>query len=178
MSETSTTAQDASPEARDALWKGRHNILHGAMISYRYHRRRQRFFDLIDKLTKAATVMLGATLLGQWFKEQTPLFASLISGLGLISLVFSYGDRKQAHKELSEGFMDLAGKIEGTPVKLLTDVLVAQWNADVARLSVKEPPTLKTLAMICAHEQAVAEGKGDAFKPPPAHRRLFADIFN
>lgn len=178
MSDAPHTFYDLSPEAQAALWRERHGLLHAAMVSYRYHRYRQRFFDLIDKLTKAATVMLGATLLGTWFKEQAPLFASLISGLGLMSLVFSYGDRKQSHKELSEGFMDLAGKIEGLPAKSLSDTVIAQWNLDVAKLSSKEPPTLKTLALICHYEQAVAEGKGESAKRPPGYRRLFADLIN
>lgn len=178
MSDTSNTFYDLSPEAQTALWQERHGLLHAAMVSYRYHRYRQRFFDLIDKLTKAATVMLGATLLGAWFKDQAPLFASLISGLGLMSLVFAYGDRKQSHKELSEGFMDLAGKIEGLPAKLLNDTVIAQWNLDAAKLSAKEPPTLKTLALICEYEQAVAEGQEENVKRPPGYRRLFADVFN
>lgn len=178
MSETPTAFYDLPQEAQGALWQERHCLRHGAMVSYRYHRYRQRFFDLIDKLTKAATVMLGATLLGQWFKEAAPLFASLISGLGLLSLVFSYGDRKQSHKELSEGFMDLVGKIEGLPVKVLSDAVIAQWNIDISKLSAKEPPTLKTLALICEYEQAVAEGHAESVDQPPVYRRIFADLIN
>lgn len=171
--ETPTPQDDA---LADALWAQRCATLHRAWVQVRYHRRRQRFFDLTDKLTKSATVLLGASLLGQWLKEFQPLVASAIASLGLLALVFAYGDRKQAHKELAEYAAALVAGIEQTPVGALNSGVTAGWAGDYARLCAKAPPPLKTLSLMCEREQAMADGNPNHIAPPAFLRRLVADF--
>lgn len=168
MSETSTTSTLPG-------WEQRCNVLYFAQVTYRYHRKRQRFFDLMDKGTKALTVLLGASLLGDTLKAHVPLVASAISGLGLLALVFGYGERKQAHKELAEVAMQLVAKIEELPISQLTNAVASQWAAELARSNAKEPPALKTLVVLCEHEQSSANGHPDNVPLPPWHKRLLAD---
>lgn len=171
---------DASTETSDALyaaaWKLRCSVHDRLCITLRYHRKRQRFFDLADKLTKAATVLLGASLLGTALKEEQPMIASAISALGLLALVFGYGDRKQVHKELAEAAALQIAKIEESPVDKLDDALARGWEADLSRLNMKEPPALSALVQICEWEQARLRGSGHV-KRPWFGRRLFADFF-
>jgi len=152
--------------------------LYKAMVAYRYHRRRQRFFDLLDKWTKAFTVIAGASLLADPIKKNVPLVAMTISGFGLLSLVFAYGDRKQSHKELSEAYALLASKIEGTPTSQLASQLVALWEAEVVALNAKEPPQLHALVTICEREQSIANGHPDHIPLLPLPKRLLADWFS
>jgi hypothetical protein len=159
-------------------WNRRHNVLYRAYVTYRYHRRRQRFFDLADKTTKAMTVVLGASLLGDFVKQQLPYIASAISGLGLMALVFGYGERKQTHKELAETSMQLIAKIEETTANQLLDEKAGQWEAEFARLNSREPPALKTLVIICEHEQSTAMAYPDLIKRPNFLRRLVADFIS
>lgn len=170
MSEISTSS--TTPPG----WDQRCNVLYVSQVTYRYHRKRQRFFDLMDKGTKAATVLLGASLLGDALKQYLPYVASAISGLGLLALVFGYGDRKQAHKELSEAAMQLVAKIEEVPAAQLSHTLVGSWAAELARLNAKEPPALKTLVVICEHEQSTANGHANNVPLPGWHKRFFADV--
>jgi hypothetical protein len=149
--------------------------LYVVQVTFRYHRKRQRFFDLLDKGTKAATVLLGASLLGDSLKQHVPLVASAISGLGLLALVFGYSERKQAHKELAEAAMQLAAKIEETPMAQLNTSLAGQWTAELSRLNAKEPPSLKTLVVLCEHEQSIANGYPTNVTLPRWHKRVFAD---
>lgn len=158
-----------------ALWERRCDALYKANITARYHRRRQRFFDLLDKATKAATVLLGASLLGESVKQHLPLAASAISGLGLLALVFGYGDRKQTHKELAEAALQLVARIEEVPTALLTDALTTQWLADHSRLNSREPPALKTLVILCEREQAAANGHPNHVPLPAWPKRLLAN---
>lgn len=150
-----------------------HNRLY---VSYRYHRRRQRFFDLLDKGTKSATVLLGASLLGETVRLNIPLVASGISGLGLLALVFGYSERKQVHKELAEMCMQFVGKIEQATPEQIEALTVGEWEAEFARINAKEPPALKTLVIICEHEQAVAEGHKDHIRLPNIVKRILADF--
>ena len=157
-------------------WGRRSATFYNIMVAYRYHRKRQRFFDLLDKCTKALTVIAGGSLLAAPIKEAVPIVAMIISALGLLSLVFAYGDRKQSHKELSEAFTNLAAKIEETPAVRLTSEIVAGWEADVSLLKAKEPPQLHTLITICEREQSIANGHPNHIPPVPFGKRLLADF--
>lgn len=165
-----------TPTARELLWRRRCDLRHVALVSYRYHRRRQRFFDLLDKGTKSVTVALGATLMGAQLKVALPLVASAITALGLLSLVFGYGDRKQAHKELAEQFMGLAGEIERGPFDDMNDAELSRCVQTMATLNAKEPPALKTLVIMCEHEQAAADGNPGHVPLPAFHKRALADF--
>ena len=65
-------------------WNMRHELLFTTQVSYVYHRKRQRFYDLLDKGTKAITVLAGASLFGATIHQYLPLAAAVISGLGLL----------------------------------------------------------------------------------------------
>ena len=157
-----TPDQQAADEKRlDAMWAQRCATLSKAWIQVRYHRRRQRFFDLLDKITKSITVVLGASLMGKFFTDWLPWLASAITSVGLLALVFGYGDRKQQHKELAEQAAKLVADIERTPVSALDFERTATWAADYAQLVAKAPPPLKTLSLVCEREQAIADGHPD-----------------
>lgn len=160
----------------DSLWTMRCKTLHDAWVQVRYHKKRQRFFDLIDKVTKSATVLLGASLLGEMLKENLPWIGGIISALGFLALIFGYGDRKQSHKEFSEQATNLVAAIELIPAGQLTPAIVAGFKADYARLCAKAPPPLKTLTIICEHEQSTASGHPDHVKLPCFCKRLVADF--
>jgi hypothetical protein len=159
----------------DDHWQRRGDVYSLTLITARYHRKRQRFFDLLTKLTQASTVGLGASLLGSAVKEHLPLVASAISGLGLLALVFGYGDRKQAHKELADSVALLTARIEDIPVSKVTDDLLCQWTGEMARLTGREPPQLYALTTMCEHEQAVSEGHPNHIPLPPWYQRWLAD---
>lgn len=161
------------------LWTRRCNVLHKAYVTYRYHSRRQRFFDLLDKGTKAITVVLGASLFGESVKQNLPLIATGISSISLIALVFGYGERKQVHKECAESAMLLVAKIEGTTIAEINDKAVSQFEAEQARQNSKEPPALKTLVIMCEYEQVIASGSTENNVVLPWWwRRVLADFIS
>ena len=156
------------------MWAQRCATLHKAWVQVRYHRRRQRFFDLIDKATKAITVVLGASLMGQYFGAYLPWLATAITSLGLLALVFGYGDRKQQHQQLSAQAAQLVADIEAVPVVGLDFERTARWAAAFAALVAQSPPPLKTLTLLCEREQASADGHPDHVAPPPWYRWVLA----
>jgi len=168
--------------AKDALWedvwKQRCNYLSVAYVTYGYHRKRQRFFDLLDKGTKALTVVLGGSLLGTAVRDLLPLIAAGISSLGLLALVFGYSDKKQSHKELAEAAMQQVGKIEATLAADINNACISGWAADQARLNSREPPSLSTLVTICEYERAVYQGYPDHIASPGWWPRLWAHFFS
>lgn len=149
---------DSEDSRLDAMWAQRCGTLYKAWVQVRYHREKQRRFDLLDKGTKAITVVLGATLMGQYFTKFMPWLGTLIASLGFLALVFGYGDRKQQHKELGEQAAKLIADIESVPVAGLSFERTATWNAEYAKLIAKAPPPDKHLMMRCEEEQAAADG--------------------
>lgn len=176
MSHQDTQQQPAYSDALlDSMWSDRCALLYKAWVQVRYHRRRQRFFDLVDKGTKAATLVLGASLFGQhlvWL----PWVATLLSSLGLMALVFGYGDRKQLHKELAEQAAGAVASIEEVTVAKLSPDGVAQWGAQYARFCAKAPPPLKTLTQLCEREQSALDGFPDHVEKPHFFRCLLAQL--
>lgn len=158
------SAEDATEV--DEVWDRRCKLRYHLWVQLRYNRRRQRFFDLVDKLTKSITLLLGASLFGKYFQDRASVVATAISAIGLLALVFGYGDRKQLHKDLSEQAGKVIEDIEAVPPTLVSDVLVAQWTARYVALLSKSPPPLKNLTLICEHEQSVADGERDHVKLP------------
>ena len=167
-----------SEQQLDARWAERCSLLFKAWTQVRYQRRRQRLFDLLDKGTKALTVVLGASLLGQYFSASFRWVGVAITSLGLLALVFGYGDRKQQHKELAEQAANLVASIESVPAGRLTAEHTAAWAADFAKLCAKAPPPLKTLTLICEREQATADGNPEHVAEQPWGKRLAADFLS
>lgn len=154
-----------SDELADAVWKDRCGLLYKAWVQVRYQRRRQRFFDLADKGTKALSLILGASLFGKNL-DTLPWVATGLSALGLMALVFGYGDRKQLHKELAEQAAGLVASIEGLPAGALREANTAQWAAEYARFCAKAPPPLRTLTLLCEREQSIVDGHPAHVKAP------------
>lgn len=160
----------------DYVWNKRCDYLYKAWVQVRYHRKRQRFFDLADKLSKTATIILGASLIGEQIREYLPYLAALIALSGSLSLVFGYGDRKQLHKELAEQAANLVAAIEQVSAGELSPSIVARFGVDYARLCVKAPPPLRVLTLICEREQSVADGYPNHIPQPQFFRRIFAQF--
>lgn len=170
-----TTPPPESKALSDHNWTQRCALLYKAWVQVRYHRRRQRFFDLIDKGTKAVTLLLGASLFGKHLAS-VAWVGTAISGLGALALVFGYGDRKQAHKELAEQAATLVAAIEALPSKQIRSEDIAKWAAEHARFCAKAPPPLKTLTILCEYEQSTLDGFPNHVKLPWAWRRWLSQV--
>lgn len=154
-------------------WERRHHLLHWAGVTYRYHRKRQWFYGLLDKLTQAVAVGGGVAVAGQTLPDALPLVGGLIAFAGMLALVFGYGDKRQCHKELAERTMQLSGSILGHPTHHLGEEQVCEWERMRAAIDLSEPTSLKALVHKCEYEQAVAEGHPSHVPPIPWWRQAY-----
>lgn len=159
------------------LWKRRCGLLNWAGITYRYHRKRQRFFDWMDKLTQVAAVMGGVAVLGKTIGDNLPWVGGAIAATGLLALVYGYSDRRQCHKELAEQAIQFAGDIESLPYSLIDEAKVCDWDKQRAAIDLREPPNLTTLVSKCEWEQAVADGHPNHTKAPAWWQQLHMHFF-
>lgn len=158
----------------DSDWDRRHRAIYHCKLGFIYHRRRERFFDLCDKLTKTFTVLLGASLLAAFVKEYTPIVGIIVSSAGLLALVYGYTDRKQKHKELADSYALLRSKIESAGNRF-EEKTIDEWNCELQLLNSKEPPTLGTLVVLCQNEIAISEGKRESVVSVSRYKQLFAN---
>ena len=160
------------------LWDLRHTLLFTARVSVVYHRKRERFFDLLDKWSKAATVLAGSALWAQAIKDHLPPLSIFITSLGLLSLVFGYGDRKQTHREMAIAFTGLIADVEKAGTTDFTPEQVSEWSANLYKLSAKEPPQLYALVTLCENEVKTAFDRSISVVGVPWYQRKLANWFS
>lgn len=165
MSASPSPIAPLSDEKYEEVWGRRCEQLNWSNITYRYHRKRQRFFDVVDKLTQVAAVGGGVAVAGKTLPDHMPAVGWFIAFTGLLTLVFGYGEKRQCHKELAEMAIQMAGDIESIPACQLTEEIVCAWEKTRTTISLREPASLKTLVAKCEWEQAVAEGRQPADFP-------------
>lgn len=150
---------DGSPTENelDHAWNKRESALYRAELSALYHQKRERFFELLDKLGKAIAIFGGSAAL--WKIGDPDLvaqIAALITMSSALSLVFSFSDRSKRHAELARSFREVAGDILGTSDFSIRDAKASEWMGKVCSLEAKEPPALSALVVMCQNELAVA----------------------
>jgi len=141
----------------DHAWTKRVDALYRAELSALYHQKRERFFELIDKLGKAIAIFGGSAAL--WKIGEPDLvayFAALITASSALSLVFSFSDRSKRHAELARSFREIISDILGTTDFSISDTKASEWMGKVCALEAKEPPSLSALVVMCQNELAIA----------------------
>lgn len=155
---TDTVHDDtASEQELDHAWNKRVDALYRAELSALYHQKRERFFELLDKLGKAVAVFGGSAAL--WKISDPGLvsqIAALITASSALSLVFSFSERSKRHAELARSFREIASDIMGTSDFAIRDSKASEWMGKVCALEAKEPPALSALVVLCQNELAVA----------------------
>lgn len=163
---------------RKYLWQRRHEAIEKAEVSALYHQKRERFFELLDKYTKATSLLCGSAALWKITDQRVvEVMALLITFLSALSLVFSFSERSKRHAELARGFCLVAGDI----VKLGRDFLdadVNRWNESLYKLDASEPPALAALVVMCQNEIALAKDQPGAVIPQNICVRLLAHFFD
>jgi hypothetical protein len=146
-----------SEKELDHAWNKRGDALYRAELSALYHQKRERFFELLDKLGKAIAVFGGSAAL--WKISNPDLvsqIAALITASSALSLVFSFSERSKRHAELARSFREIAGDIVGISDFCIRDAKASEWMGKVCALEAKEPPALSALVVMCQNELAVA----------------------
>lgn len=151
------------------LWKKRHDALFQAEVSALYHQKRERFFELLDKFSKAATLVGGSAALWRIAdRDVVEKLAVVITGASALSLVFSFSDRSKRHAELAAGFRLIAADIVGKGESNFLESDINEWKEKIYKLCAKEPPALAALVLLCQNELALA-----AEQPGRVHRLPF-----
>lgn len=159
---------------KDRAWVRRGETIYRSELSALYHLKRERFFELVDKLTKAGAVIGGSAALYKFHDAGTPAWITFaITVCSAFSLVFSFSERSKRHAELAKSYRELLAEIARVSEYCVTDELATIWTSKVRELEVKEPPPLTALTIMCQNEIAIAHGrKEDVIELPPIVRLM------
>ncbi|KQR90214.1 hypothetical protein ASG35_03110 [Burkholderia sp. Leaf177] len=162
-------------DADAALRKNWHAMLFGIRRSIRYHQRRRAFYDRLDQISNALSLILGsAAIYGVLDKDAhaVAIAASmLVTVISAVNLILASSQRARGHFDLARRFSDLERQMLGAPVE--STLLAA--HAERLVIESDEPPKLSVLDCICHNELMRAEGyKTEDLAKITWWQRLFA----
>lgn len=168
---TQTTATtEATSQVSDYLWKTRFDILYQVRLSALYHKKRESFYDLCDKLTKLAVIIGGSAVVAN--TDYTAEIGIAVAIAGALSLVFDYGVKARNHAQLAHDYGLIEVAVEKTGERDFTENDLNQWRGNLTSLESKEPPTLTNLVKVCESELFTALGQ--KAQPLPWHKKALA----
>lgn len=165
-------------EWTDESWEKRYKIIYKCQLSTLYHRKRERFFSLLDKMTSALALIAGASAMSELLPtaELKALAGAVVAAVTMPNIVFSWADRARTYALLASKFVGLQATIEGAGI--LDDVQLNNFQEQALKLEMEEPPQLSTLTKLCQNEIAYAMGEKDSMTKLTFFQRHFAQFFD
>ena len=149
MTTTLATAAD-----RDA-W----SLLFGIRRSVRYHMRRQRFFDRLERIGALASLVAGSstvvTLLARVDERLVLAAAAATAVAGASAVIFTPGLRARQHNDLARDFIALEQDLVRAG-DAVTPERLAELKARRLQIEAAEPPILRVLDAMCHNELLTA----------------------
>ncbi|MBU9614739.1 hypothetical protein KTE96_23675 [Burkholderia multivorans] len=143
------------------LWNRRCDLLYRAELSTLYHRKRARFFALLDRWDKIFTLLFGSAAFAQVITlDRNPWLALPFVVLAFASLIFDFSESARRHGELASSFKMLESTIEGTGERDFTESDLNAWSARLREIESGETSAYSLLVRICQNE--IARSRGDS----------------
>jgi hypothetical protein len=158
-------------------WDLRSHILFRCRVSRVYHQKRERFYDILDSVTKAVALVGGAASIARIAKpEQLVIVGAIITLTSTLSLVIGYSKKSRSHSDLAKSFIDLECKVIAAGI--FNHVQACIFESETIRLEMNESRSLGALVRICSNEIFVAEGKANQVRRISAWQRLWAHFYD
>jgi len=142
----------------------RDRLVFGVRRSVRYHARRRRHFDNLNRFTVFFTVILGSATFAslQTNSDYTwlaPWFGATVTIISAFDLVMGHAIRAREHRDFERRWIRLEREIvrAGT----YDDGTYSQLCEQRLEIEADEEPPLRVLDILCHNEQALAEGLND-----------------
>lgn len=155
-----TAPSPSAPDSTSQIELDRWDILHWAKVSFRYHLKRQWFFNVCDLTTQFICALAGFAVFSKFFTDVW-VAGAVVTALSLLAMLVRYSDCKQRHIDLGRRCQHLIAEIEASPIAKVTATKLAAWSLVRAQINGDEPPTIRTLASLCEWEQCKEDGWPD-----------------
>ncbi|MCA1860909.1 hypothetical protein LE191_12430 [Janthinobacterium sp. HSC-3S05] len=169
---------DTSPSTDDFLWNERLYVLAKAETSSLYHRKRERFFALCDRLSKASSLIAGTAAFSSLVataeaKSVAGLFVAIST---LPGLVLAWNDRARLHAELAQKYLIIEAEIALAGKRNFTEDQLNGWLARLITIEISEPPTLTVLIAYCYNQILITNDRQNEVIEISFWQRFFMHI--
>lgn len=150
-----------------------------AELSALYHQKRERFFELFDKLSKVANLFAGSAALWRVAEAKSLATVAIIMSVSsALALVFSWSERARRHSELARNYRDVLTKIAAEGEDSLELRTINSWASEICAIEAKEPPSLAALVVACHNELAIARNQDSEYHPQKLWVRCCMHFFD
>ena len=156
-----------------------HNLIWGVRRSVRYHRKRQAFFESLDRWTSFCLLLLGSGSVALILHENdgwAMVAGVLVAVFSSLKLVFAYSRKAARHGRFASDFT----RIEKKQIADESDQAVKEATGLRLELEANEPPILRVLDILCHNELIRAMGIDNPGEKVPVlwYQRLLANWFD
>lgn len=163
----------------DYLWEKRYKLIYKLELSALYHLKRERFFDILDKIFKAFSLIGGSAAIFKISEVETVKYiAALITITSSLSLVLSFSDRARKHGEYAKNYRKLHASILRVGDRDFSENNINDWEAETLEIESSEPLALVLLTVVCQNEIAISRGDWDSVCKVPFYKIPFIHIFD
>jgi hypothetical protein len=169
-----------STEYQDWLWNERLFVQYRAELSTLYHRKRERFFALCDRCSKALSLIAGTAAFSSLLPTaEAKAMAGLVVALATLpGLVMAWGDKARLHADLAQKFIAIEAEIVAAGKSNFTEDQLNTWLAKILAIEAAEPPTLGGLTAVCHNQLSIANGHLDKVVKLSWIERWFVHVFD
>lgn len=165
---------DQHPLSPHPLFTRRHEIIYKIRLSTLYHRKRERFFDMVDKVVSSLVLTTATAAVTSFFQDVTgaeKTLSAMTACLSLIPVVFNPAQKARHHNQLTQSYCRLLAKCEQAGERW-TEPQCNQFSAELIEISAAEPTPLTALVADCQNELAISYNEGPVAKLKWHHHLL------
>ncbi len=156
-----------------------HALLFGVRRSARYHEKRERFFQRLNRVVLFLNVAFGSAAVVAALSELghgwIVAFSTLVAAASALDLAVDTGSRARLHADLRRRFVALESAMIGEEPDAGK---LARFTRERLAIEQDEPPVVRTLDILCHNElvRALGYGKQQEHALSP-WRRLLAQVW-
>lgn len=174
--------QDAedSKAAYQYTWERRYTIVYGLQLSVLYHRKRERYYDMLERLLQTlvtASATSGVTLLLATDKKAELWLVGAAAVVSMIQLAYSPAARARQHAQLASDYQVLWAEAAARG-EHWTDEDCNSFQSKSLRIGATSPPQLGALVVDCENEIALAYGSPNEVRHVPFYMRWLKHVWN
>lgn len=174
--------EDISDKEYEHNWRRRHKVLNQVQLSVLYHRKRERFFDSLERLmqavvTASATGGVALLLASQSDKTFELWFMAATAAVSMIQLAYAPGAHAKQHAQLATEYHNLWA--EGVAMgEVWSHVECDAMQSRALKIGAAEPPQLGAVIVLCENEIAMAAGQATKVRALPLYMRMLKHLWN
>lgn len=150
-----TRYSDSDDATGEWLWSRRCDLVYHIRLSILYHRKRERFFRLLDNIGKFVSLIALSTIFVS-MAGGSKWLAAASAAITVLTFVCDLATGARVHGELASAYGQIMYHIVKEGETQFTGDMLTGWEAERAYLQAKEPPALRGLTQLCQDEIAFA----------------------